>query len=87
MSSDGIRLGQIYRNVKRPRRAWRVTAEHGSRYRLERVDSPHVIRFPEAAVLRDERRYVREGDAISPADNGQEYQDGVPNRPSKGPLR
>ena len=73
MPSDGIHLGQIYHNVGRPRRAWRVTAEYGGRYRLERVDSPNVIRFPEAAALQDERRYVREDGVSSPAGNGEKH--------------
>lgn len=85
MRSDGVRLGQIYRNVRRPRRAWRVTAEHGGRYRLERVDSPNVIRFPEAAALQDERRYVREDGTPAPADDGEHQSDGQDRR-SKGPL-
>ena len=59
MSGDGIHLGQIYRNAKRPFRTWRVTAESDSHCRLERVDSPNVVRFPNAALLHDTSRYVR----------------------------
>ena len=59
MCGDGIHLGQIYRNAKRPFRTWRVTAESDSHYRLERVDSPNAVRFPNAALLHDTSRYVR----------------------------
>ena len=76
MFGDGIHLGQIYRNAKRPFRTWCVTAESDSHCRLERVDSPNVVRFPNAALLHDTSRYVRvEGSA--PADSTSEESKGV----------
>lgn len=55
----GIRVGQIYRDAKQPRRHWRVTDRHDDLYRLERVDSPNLVRYPNAAALADENRYLR----------------------------
>jgi hypothetical protein len=61
MTENDICVGQIYRNVKRPRRGWRVTARYDGRYRLERIDTPNMVRYPDAKALRDSHRYVREG--------------------------
>lgn len=58
MSTTRIRVGEIYKERRPPRHAWRVTEDLGDCFRLERIDMPGVVRFPDAAVLRD--RYVRE---------------------------
>ncbi len=61
MPDEPIRVGDVFRNVERPRRAWRVTAQLGENVRLERVDQPSVVRFPLRKVLLDPHRYVRGG--------------------------
>lgn len=45
ITDDGIHVGQLYRNTRRPRRVWRVTACYGDRYRLERSDN-HGVASP-----------------------------------------
>jgi hypothetical protein len=61
MLEDRICVGQIYSNIKKPCRAWRITARYDGRYRLERVDNPNMVRYPDAKALQDSHRYVREG--------------------------
>ncbi len=61
MPDEPIRVGDVFRNVERPRRAWRVTAQLGENVRLERVDQPSVVRFPLRKALLDPHRYVRGG--------------------------
>ncbi|MDF1585300.1 hypothetical protein [Marinimicrococcus flavescens] len=58
MSSENIRVGQIVMDRKLPRHVWKVTEASGDLYRLERVDMPGAIRFPDARALRE--RYVCE---------------------------
>jgi hypothetical protein len=58
MADDGIQPGQIYSNVKRPRRAWQVTGRIGDRFRLERIDDGNVVRYPDLKALRDRTRYL-----------------------------
>jgi hypothetical protein len=53
-----VRVGELFRDARLPRWTWRVTGRFGELYRLERVDSPNVVRFPTLAVLRDDNRYV-----------------------------
>jgi hypothetical protein len=54
-----VQVGQTYCNVERPRRVWRVTARYGDLCRLERIDSPNVVRYPALKAMRDSTRYVR----------------------------
>jgi hypothetical protein len=58
---DGIHVGQIYTDAKRPRRVWRITARYDDLYRLERADAPNVVRFPDRKALKDSNRYIRAG--------------------------
>ena len=58
MADDPVRIGQIFKNVAMPRRAWRVTARFGDNFRLERVDQPNIIRFPLRETLLDRLRYL-----------------------------
>jgi hypothetical protein len=83
MSGDGIHLGQTYRNAKRPFRTWRVTAESDNHCRLERVDSPNVVRFPSAALLRDASRYVRVGGGAPAASASGRSKGATPSSLSK----
>lgn len=59
MPDELIRVGEVFKNVERPRRAWRVTAQLGESIRLERVDQPSTVRFPSRKILLDPQRYVR----------------------------
>ena len=58
---DDIRAGQVYQNVRRPRRLWRLSVLAGDVLRLERLDNPGVVRFPDRTALTDRTRYVRVG--------------------------
>ncbi|MDX6749323.1 hypothetical protein SH611_05855 [Geminicoccaceae bacterium 1502E] len=58
MSNENVRVGQIVMDRKLPRHTWKVTEASGDLYRLERVDMPGAIRFPDARAMRE--RYVWE---------------------------
>jgi hypothetical protein len=59
MKTDSAAIGQIYIDIKPPRREWRVSERRAGTLMLERVDKPTVFRFVEPAALRDTNRYVR----------------------------
>lgn len=61
MSTNEVCVGQIYADVKPPRRQWRVTEYRDGLYVLERLDNPNVVRFRGTAELQDENRYLRTG--------------------------
>jgi len=54
-----LSVGEIYVDVKPPRREWRIARREGDVLVLERVDKPTVLRFLAPAVLRDPLRYGR----------------------------
>lgn len=54
-----VRVGQVYVDVKPPRREWRVHEEKDGLFTLVRTDDARVIRCLEADALLDDTRYRR----------------------------
>jgi hypothetical protein len=58
MKKAKVSVGDIYVDVKPPRREWRVSQCRDDSVTLERVDKPTTFRFPSIKELTDRNRYA-----------------------------
>lgn len=53
-----LNVNDVFLNVGRPQREWRVTQRNGDLVVLERIDPPGAMRFVSVGELLDNGRYV-----------------------------
>lgn len=59
MDKAELTVGEIFVDVKPPRREWRISRREGDTLVLKRVDKPTVLRFLTPTDLRNPLRYAR----------------------------
>lgn len=59
MKKAKVSIGDVYVDVKPPKREWRISQYRGDSVTLERVDKPSVFRFLATVELNDRNRYAR----------------------------
>lgn len=59
MKEAKLSVGDVYVDVKPPRREWRIRRCREDSIMLERLDKPGVSRFLSPADLNDRHRYAR----------------------------
>lgn len=58
MPGGSVKVGQVYVDVKPPRREWHVVEERENTFVLQRADKPTVRRFLQESDLLDPHRYT-----------------------------
>lgn len=61
-----VDVDDVFVNVARPRREWRVTQRDGDTVTLERIDPPGALRFITVDELLDSSRYLPKGHEADP---------------------
>lgn len=59
MTKTKVSIGDVYRDVKPPKREWRIIKCRDDGATLERLDKPSTFRFPSTEELNDRNFYAR----------------------------